>query len=361
MMPRSSRSHSTLVPAARMIPSQPHVSSPSRRQATIGNDPPSARRSDGGRVGPRQTSSMPPVPNVTFVMPGRTQPWPGQRALLVADQGGDRAAPARRRPRPGPWPRRPGRRCRRAPAGRPPGCAASRAPCRTSRSASGVSRPVVAALDGSVTCSAPPDRCQATHVSTVPTTRSRLRSGSAASSRWRALVADSLGASVTPSPCRTRQSPTVRRSCQPRPGPTGSPVARSHTMVDARWLVMPTAATGPPSASAARATSSAASAISVASNSTRPGAGEEGRTGRWWTAATVASGRTTAARTPDVPTSTTRIDRSSSPLVLLRSGRSARCRRPLAHRRLSRRRTARRGADRLIGRSLPDIGAGAGR
>ena len=47
--------------------------------------------------------------------------------------------------------------------------------------------------------------------------------------------------------CRsTRQIPTVRRSCQPMPGPTGSPVARSHTMVEARWLAMPTPSTGPP-------------------------------------------------------------------------------------------------------------------
>ena len=40
------------------------------------------------------------------------------------------------------------------------------------------------------------------------------------------------------------------------PGPTGSPVARSHTIVDARWFVMPTASTGPPSSSAAVAHSS---------------------------------------------------------------------------------------------------------
>ncbi len=36
------------------------------------------------------------------------------------------------------------------------------------------------------------------------------------------------------------------------PGANGLPVARSHTMVDARWLATPTAATGPPSARAAR-------------------------------------------------------------------------------------------------------------
>ena len=34
------------------------------------------------------------------------------------------------------------------------------------------------------------------------------------------------------------------------PGASGRPVARSQTMVDARWFATPTAATGPPSASA---------------------------------------------------------------------------------------------------------------
>ena len=53
---------------------------------------------------------------------------------------------------------------------------------------------------------------------------------------------------------------TCRRCAGPAsrcPGPTGSPVARSHTMVDARWLVMPTASTGPASASTGRASSRA--------------------------------------------------------------------------------------------------------
>ena len=181
--------------------------------------------------------------------------------------------------------------------------------------------PVTPALDASVANTSPPERCHATQASTVPTHRSRVRSGSAWSSRCAALVADSLGAKRSPWPCQTRQSPTVRRSCQPRPGPTGSPVARSQAMVEARWLVTPTAATGPPAASAARATSRAASARAVASNSTSPGAGDEGRTGRWWTAVTVASGRTTAARTPDVPTSTTRIGPASVGATVSESAR----------------------------------------
>ena len=55
------------------------------------------------------------------------------------------------------------------------------------------------------------------------------------------MVADSLGATRMPWAWSSRQVPTVRRSCQPSPGPTGTPVARSHTMVEARWLAMPTA------------------------------------------------------------------------------------------------------------------------
>ena len=108
----------------------------------------------------------------------------------------------------------------------------------------------------------------------------------------------------------------VRRSCQPIPGPTGSPVVRSHTTVDARWLAMPTDTTGPPAAKAAPATSNAAAAIVDASNSTKPWLGVVGSTWRWWTWETVASAPTMAARTPLVPTSTTRwFTRSSDGLA----------------------------------------------
>ena len=33
---------------------------------------------------------MPPVPKVILARPGRTQPWPIERRLLVADERGDR-------------------------------------------------------------------------------------------------------------------------------------------------------------------------------------------------------------------------------------------------------------------------------
>ena len=179
------------------------------------------------------------------------------------------------------------------------------------------SRPVTPALEASVTWSRPPDRVQATQVSTVPKASSprsdRARSGSARSSRAATLVADALGATRMPLAWSSRQVPTVRRSCHPSPGPTGTPVARSQTMVDARWLAMPTASTGPPSARLDEATSTTASAMAAASNSTRPGKGVSGRTGTWWMCSTVPSGRTTAPRTPEVPTSTTRMLTARAP------------------------------------------------
>ena len=140
--------------------------------------------------------------------------------------------------------------------------------------------PVTAAFETSVTWSEPLESVHATHVSTVPKHRSRVRSGSAMSSRKLSLVADTLGATRTPWACSPKHIPTVRRSCQPTPGPTGSPVARSHTIVDDRWLAMPTASTGPPSARAAWATSNAPFAMAAASNSTKPGAGVSGNTSR---------------------------------------------------------------------------------
>ena len=146
------------------------------------------------------------------------------------------------------------------------------------------SRPVTPALDASVMWRRPPERVQATQVSTVPKASSprsaRARSGSARSNRAATLVAEALGATRIPWPWSSRQVPTVRRSCQPRPGPTGTPVALSHTMVDARWLAMPTASTGPPAARLAVATSTTAVAIATASNSTSPGKGVWGRTAR---------------------------------------------------------------------------------
>ena len=97
--PRSSRSHSTLVPADSMIASTPHVSAPPCDQATIGNVPCAPRRADAGASGPRQTSSIPPVPNVILARPGRDAALADERRLLVADEGGDRRRAGQRRRR----------------------------------------------------------------------------------------------------------------------------------------------------------------------------------------------------------------------------------------------------------------------
>ncbi len=177
--------------------------------------------------------------------------------------------------------------------------------------------PVTPALLASITWRRPPERVQAIQVSTVPKASSprsaRVRSGSAVSRRAATLVAEAFGGTRMPWPWSSRQVPTVRRSCQPSPGPTGAPVERSQITVEARWLAIPTAATVPASARHADVTSSAAVAIATGSNSTSPGKGESGSTGTWWTCSTVASGRTTAPRTPEVPTSTTRMLTARAP------------------------------------------------
>ena len=76
MIPRSSRSHCTLVPAASITASTPQTQRPPWRQATIGNVPCSFRCASRGGDSSSTTSSMPPVPNVIFASPRRTQPWP---------------------------------------------------------------------------------------------------------------------------------------------------------------------------------------------------------------------------------------------------------------------------------------------
>ncbi len=123
----------------------------------------------------------------------------------------------------------------------------------------------------------------ATQLSTVPKQRSRPARSPLLARIQASFVTDWFGASAHPCSARAiRHSPMVRRSCQPRPGPIGSPVLRSHTIALARWLVMPTATTGSSTvASTAWAASSTLVAMSVASNSTRPGAGLVGGHGRY--------------------------------------------------------------------------------
>ena len=168
---------------------------------------------------------------------------------------------------------------------------------------------MTSAFVASVMCNAPPESVHASQVSTVPKHRSRCRSGSNWSSSCSTFVPERFGATFSPPARSSRQRPTVRRSCQPRPGPTGSPVARSQTIVVPRWLASPTATTGPVSSSAACESSSAAAASSAASSSTSPGKGVEGSVARRCsvtTRATDPARSTTTARVDDVPTSITR-------------------------------------------------------
>lgn len=177
-----------------------------------------------------------------------------------------------------------------------------------SHSPSASTRPVTPAFVASVTCSAPAESTWATQVSTVPNRSEcavRIDSG-ARSTSHRSLVADWLGARRMPSACRTRQSTTVRRSCQPMPGPIARPVASSQRIVVARWFVIPTPSTGPDVAVTSSLVSRTASAIAPGSSSTTPGSGVAGNTTRCANAVTVPSGATRLERTELVPTSTTR-------------------------------------------------------
>ena len=115
------------------------------------------------------------------------------------------------------------------------------------------------------------------------------------------LVADWFGASARPcSALAVMQSSTVRRSCQPSAGPIGSPVVRSHTSVEARWVLMPTAADRAPARRAPRRRHRArARPCSTASNSTSPGtASTAGTAGTCDRAERARRRRSTAARTP---------------------------------------------------------------
>ena len=69
----------------------------------------------------------------------------------------------------------------------------------------------------------------------------------------------------------------MRVSCQTIAGPTGTPVAGSHTTVVSRWLLMPTPATSaapaPTSCSTRVIVRTVLRQISAASCSTQPGRG----------------------------------------------------------------------------------------
>ena len=185
MSPRSSRSHCTLVPAASITASTPHVFRPPCRHATIGNVPCSLRCASRGGVSSSTTSSIPPVPKVILASPRRTQPcptsdacWSPTSAAIGGSPGSARASPA-------------------YPAESTiTGIIAAGIPNvpRTVSSQPDASRfwsPVTAALVASVTCRPQPESVHATHVSTVPKHSDSARLGSSScSSSQSSLVAD---------------------------------------------------------------------------------------------------------------------------------------------------------------------------
>ena len=106
--------------------------------------------------------------------------------------------------------------------------------------------PVTAALLASVTCSAPSESVHAIHVSTVPKHRSRVPVGVERVEQALDLGGRRRSARAGSRRARSaRQSPIVRRSCQPIAGPTGSPVARSHTTVEPALVGDPDRVDGP--------------------------------------------------------------------------------------------------------------------
>ena len=201
-----------------------------------------------------------------------------------------------------------------ASAASPPGCAATRAVRRPS------SVPSAAQQAGdrrrccaSVTCTAPSESVHATHESTVPKHRSRVRSGSTWSSRYSTLVAETFGREpearrpAARGTCRSCGGPASRW-----PGPTGSPVAAVPDDRRAALVGDPDRVDGPPCAvERGRAASSAAvGRARRGSNSTRPGAGESGSSvSQLSLVRAIAAG---SRRSPPAPTTSRRRRRGRS-------------------------------------------------
>ena len=271
---------------------------------------------------PVHTSSMPPDPNVIFAWPRPHAALTDERRLLVADEGGDRRCTRQRRRLPDDTARVDDAR-QHAPAG----CRRVAASRRSSRPASPPQRPVTAALVWSVTWTAPADSVHASHVSTVPKHRSRSAPPATLASSQASLVIDWLGASDTPcSALAAMQSNTVRRSCQPMPGPDR--LARRPVPHDRAGPLVgdPDGDRGRSPSRTVAAASSAAAAIAAASNSTSPGNGVLGGIDRDSMATMSSWSSTRAARIVVVPTSRTRIDSHHGPFRLrcgrLHAGRS---------------------------------------
>ena len=147
------------------------------------------------------------------------------------------------------------------------------------------------AFDTSVTCTRPPVSFQTSQVSIVPQSSSpRAARACAPGTRsriQRTFVAEKYASMTRPVRSRTSvssprarsssQMPALARLCHTTAGWIGRPVARSHTTVVSRWLVMPIAVTSrapmPAAAIALRPTATVVAKISSGSCSTCPDAG----------------------------------------------------------------------------------------
>ena len=158
----SLHNHSMLVPAESMMASAPHVIPFASLNATIGNVPPLERRFSVGGVVPVTVSSMPPVPNVIFVLPGVMQPWPTSEPCWSPIKLAIGGAPGNAVAEP------------TTPEERTIVGIISMSIPKISRMrgdhdcSCSVHKPVTAALVSSVTKSSPLESTKATHVSTVP-------------------------------------------------------------------------------------------------------------------------------------------------------------------------------------------------
>ena len=119
----------------------------------------------------------------------------------------------------------------------------------------------------------------------------------------RPVLAEIVGS--WPSPFNLAQMSAVRRSCQTMARCTALPVARSHTTVVSRWLVIPIAAMSfafrPAFSSASRQTSTVEVQMSSGSCSTQPEAGKCCGNSACADAAMEMSPRKTMAREDVVP------------------------------------------------------------
>ena len=193
---------------------------------------------------------MPPVPKVALASPGRVQPWPTSEACWSPAMPQIGGAPGERR--------RGADRARRVddrPAAWRRGIRSLLEQRSSQPMVAGSTSAVTPALVASVTWSASDptprprerpghpavDGAEAELPASARAARGRPRRGSPSAwwpTRW------ARGGSPRPAaPGRCRRCAGPASRC---PGATGVPLARSHTMVEARWLAIPTPGDRPP-------------------------------------------------------------------------------------------------------------------